>query len=335
MPELRQDIITGDWTVIATERARRPQNFTSKNFEAIQSKPSFKPDCPFCPGNERETPPEVFAYRDASAPADSGGWKVRVVPNKFPAFSQGKYSESRSGIYSIKSATGVHDVIIETPRHDISPGLMAAAEFHMVLKAYRQRYRMIMEDDPRLEYILIFRNHGRPAGASLEHPHSQISALGLIPPVIAKELQGTQLYYEANGKCVYCDMIHEEVETGSRLLAVQDGYVAFQPFASRVPFETWVIPINHQSRFELEDDPSLEGLSRVMTEALKALSISLGDPAYNYVLHTSPCHGDHFFHWHIEILPKLTIQAGFEIGTGMYINVARPEETAEFLRNSL
>ncbi|HHY46277.1 MAG TPA: galactose-1-phosphate uridylyltransferase [Firmicutes bacterium] len=340
MPELRKDIITGNWVIVATERAKRPENFSSKKEESgVQARPSYKPDCPFCPGHEKETPPEVFSYRTPGTPPDTEGWRVRVVPNKFPALSlEGDLQECRHGLCVAMPAVGVHQVIIETPRHDASPAELAPGEFAEVLKTYRERYRTLAEADPRLEYVLVFRNHGRPAGASLEHPHSQVSAMPFIPPVVEKELAGAHSYRTGTGRCVYCDIIKEEVENGERVVAVENGFVVLEPYASRVPFETWVLPEVHSSRFASQGDMELEQLALVMVRLLDALSRSLGDPAYNYVVHTAPCRGnsaDDYYHWHIEILPKLSIQAGFEIGTGMYINVARPEDTARFLRDAL
>ncbi|MCR4425837.1 MAG: galactose-1-phosphate uridylyltransferase [Firmicutes bacterium] len=335
MPEFRRDIVTGKWVIVATERAKRPDKFTEPE---KPQKERIKPNCPFCVGNERETPPEVQSVREPSTEPNTPGWRVRTVPNKFPALTpDGNAFEGEVGLYQTMSGVGVHEVIIESPAHDLSPGQLIVDEFEDVLVSYRKRYRALAED-PRLKYVLIFRNHGKQAGASLEHPHSQLIATPILPPVVAEELEGARCYFENTGRCVYCDMIREELRAGTRIVFQNDGFLVFEPFASRTPFETWILPRRHTPSFGDISDGELRHLAEAMHLTLHRIFEALNDPAYNYIIHTAPLRESDgeasYTHWHVEIMPKLTIAAGFEIGTGIFINTATPEDTAMFLREA-
>lgn len=337
MPEFRRDPITGKWVIVATERAKRPENFSDKHKQEARKERS-RPDCPFCVGNETLTPPEVHCIRTEGTGPDSPGWCVRTVPNKFPALvPEGDVERAGGGLYATMAGIGVHEVIVETPAHDLSPGQLGTEEVEDIVRAYRDRFRSLAMDN-RLRYILIFRNHGRTAGASLEHPHSQLIATPVLPPVVSEELSGAKDYYDRTGHCVYCHMVEEELVNGDRVVFENDRFVAFEPFASRTPFETWIVPKAHSPSFGDISEDEIPEFAEAMRFVLSRMHDGLNDPAYNYLIHTAPVgepNGyDCYAHWHVEIIPKLAIAAGFELGTGIYINVATPEDTARFLRES-
>ena len=331
MPELRQEPVTGNWVVIATDRAKRPESFSQSQKEEN----SCDIVCPFCYENEQMTPPEVMAYRPPETEPNTPGWKLRVVPNKFPAFVQEpKTAGTQSGFYRSIPSIGFHEVIISSPDHDRNMALLSNKELVTVISAYKDRYTQLKKE-PGVEYILIIANHGRKAGASIEHPHAQLFAGPMIPAKICEELAGSLNYYRANDRCIFCDIIREEL--GSKLRVVLDTkhFIAFCPYASRLPFETWVVPKKHSSHFEKISPQEINNLASAMRLVLKKLHKGLNDPAYNFFIHTSPCRSASLahYHWHLEILPKLNIQAGFEIGSGIMINITRPEDTAAFLKS--
>jgi UDPglucose--hexose-1-phosphate uridylyltransferase len=337
VPELRRDIVTGKWVVIATERAKRPESFTQATKEEV--KPSDT--CPFCYGNEHLTPPEVMAYRPDGSPPDTTGWTLRVVPNKFPAFTlEEKVVDSGDGFYESQTGLGVHEVIVHSPDHKKSFALLSPEEAADVVRAYRDRYASLRNDE-RLRYILFIVNQGKMAGASLEHPHSQLFAVPLIPTTIREEIVGSARYFREKEGCVYCELIRYESTAEKRIVAETENFVSFAPYASRVPFETWILPKKHQARFESMTEPEIDEFAQLLRDVLARLYFGLGDPAYNYFIHTSPCRDPELkvgefgkvYHWHLEIMPKLSIMAGFELGLGIMINVSNPEETADFLRN--
>lgn len=336
MPELRLDPVTNRWVVVATERAKRPKDFAGGETTA-RERPVRSDTCPFCPGNETATPPEIFAFRQEGTSPNTAGWWVRGVPNKYPALTwEPTVEPSVSGVFAVRPAKGAHEVVIETPLHDASPATMSGPEMAEVVRAYIQRYRALSEIKD-IRYVLIFRNHGKEAGASLEHPHSQIAAVPIVPPVILEELAGAGRYYESTGHCVFCDMISQELESGARVVLDTPRFLALEPYASKMPFETWVLPKAHSPSFgELERCQHLE-LGSVLVSVLGALGRGLHDPPYNYILHTAPPNQscEPYYHWHLEIFPKLTVAAGFEFGMGIYINVTTPEAAAEFLRKCI
>ncbi|MCR4402445.1 MAG: galactose-1-phosphate uridylyltransferase [Firmicutes bacterium] len=335
MPELRLDPVTGRWVLVATERAKRPKDFVHGDPTTVKVRPERSDACPFCPGNEAQTPPEIFSFRQDGTQPDHAGWWVRGVPNKYPALTwKPTVQPSTSGVFAVKPATGAHEVIIESPIHNASPATMSYDQMAEVVRAYRHRYKSLAEE-PEIKYILVFRNHGRDAGASLEHPHSQIAAVPLVPPVVLEELAGARHHYESTGRCVFCDIVSQELEAGARVVAETSAFIALEPYASKMPFETWVLPKAHSPSFEDLDPSRYRELGGVLVDVLGALGAGLDDPPYNYILHTAPPHErcEGYYHWHIEIFPKLTVAAGFEFGMGVYINVTTPESAAEFLRN--
>jgi len=331
MPELRRDPITGEWVVIATERAKRPSDFASHSPGREDQNTAT---CPFCSGNEGMTPPEIMAFRHPGSQRNGRGWWVRVVPNKFPALGiEGDLNKTGMGMYDWMNGVGAHEVIVETPEHDRHLAFLDNRQIEDVLWAYRARY-LDLKKDPRFKYILIFRNHGRVAGASLAHPHSQLIATPMVPGEVADEIEGSRLYEQYRDRCVYCDILRQELSQGERIVAENAHFLAFEPFASRLPFETWLVPKIHASAFTAISNQEQASFAEMLRDTLRRIQLCLNDPPYNYTLHTSPCDEDDRgrFHWHLEIFPRLTIAAGFEMGTGIYINVTPPEQAAAFLR---
>lgn len=328
MSELRRDPVIGRWVIVAVERANRPQA------QAAPDKPSSPGICPFCPGNEHMTPPEVLAFRPPDTLKDGPGWWLRCVTNKFPALmSDGEAVRRGDGMYDRIAGVGAHEVVIETPKHDSSPADLEPHEVQEILWAYRDR-TVALSRDPRFRYVMIFKNQGRQAGATLDHPHSQIIALPIVPKRVQEEINGSKTYYDYKERCVFCDMIEQERKSWSRVVEINDDFISFCPFASRFPFETWIVPRVHATHFRDAQKSDIVSLAQILRDTLKRIKAVLKDPHYNYVIHTTPSDQGHLphYHWHIEIIPKLTQVAGFEWGTGFYINPTPPEVAAEFLR---
>lgn len=332
MPELRQDPATKQWVIIATERAKRPEDFV-KNTPPVAA-PAFQPACPFCPGNESMTPPEVLAYRDGG-PANGPGWWVRVTPNKFPALvPEGSlFRRSADGVFRKMDGVGRHEVIIETPLHDLSIPKMEDKQVEEILLAYRERY-LVLREDPRFKLIIIFKNHGTRAGTSLEHPHSQLVAMPIVPLTIRYRFEKAAGHFDDEGTCVYCDILKDGLKAASRLILESDRFATFHPFASRAPFETWILPKRHHASFSSISLDEAKEFAWVLKRTLLQLHQGLGNPDYNYIVHSAPIKDEEeeYFHWHLQVLPRLVTPAGFELGTGMFINTALPEETAAFIR---
>jgi len=330
MPELRKDPIYGRWVIISTERSRRPSDFAP---EERRPTGGF---CPLCEGNEDRTPPEVLAFRDNGASPNSPGWSLRVVPNKFPALRvEGDLDREGEGIYDKMNGIGAHEVVIETPQHSETLSTLPLKGVENVLWAYRERM-VDLRRDQRLRHVLVFKNYGSAAGASLEHSHSQIIALPIVPTRVREEIEGSKNYFLYKDRCVYCDIIRQELRQRSRVIAENSGFVSITPFASRFPFETWILPKTHQPSYELMEGSLYGQAAEILSDTLRRLRQVLDDPPYNYIIHTSsyPEQDRDYYHWHIEIMPKLTKVAGFEWGTGFYINPTPPEEAAEYLREA-
>jgi UDPglucose--hexose-1-phosphate uridylyltransferase len=331
MPELRKNPITREWVIIATERGKRPTDFRS---EPKAPPPAHSPTCPFCPGNEALTPPEVLAFRDAGTAPNSPGWWVRVVPNKYPALAiEGALNKAPLGMYDSMNGVGAHEVIIETPEHNRSIANLPVKGVEDVFWACRSRY-LDLKQDPRLKYVLIFRNHGAVAGASLEHPHSQLIATPMVPKMVMEELEGAERYEQYRDRCIYCDIVREELASGERLVSQNDEFLVFEPYSSQYPFETWIMPKEHSASFTKLTEQQHHQFAAIVKETMLRIQICLNDPPYNYLMHTAPCEQDDEgrFHWHLELAPRLAIAAGFEMGTGIYINVTPPELAAQYLR---
>lgn len=332
MPELRKDPITGRWVIIATERAKRPSDFVRDKVEIRGS--GF---CPFCTGNETKTPPEIIAYRAEGSARNSPGWSLRVVANKFPALGiEGSLNRQGEGLYDKMNGIGAHEVIIETPDHQKTLAMLSTRQIEDVLWAYRDRI-LDLKKDRRFKYIMIFKNHGEAAGASLEHTHSQLIALPVVPKRVREETDGARDYFNFKERCIFCDIIRQEMESGIRVIADTPTFIAVAPFAPRFPFEIWIMPRVHQSAFEDSQKQEFEQLAVMLKDMLMRLDKVLDCPAYNYIIHTSPIPEtpNEHYHWHLEIMPKLTKIAGFEWGTGFHINPTPPEESAKFLREAI
>jgi UDPglucose--hexose-1-phosphate uridylyltransferase len=328
MPELRKDPVYGRWIIISTERSKRPSDFMGQ--EPPKKKGGF---CPFDIGNEDKTPPEVMAVREPGSRPDTPGWSVRVVPNKFPALQiEGSLNRRGEGIYDKMHGIGAHEVIIETTDHDQEMSQFTAEHLHTLLDVYRDRVMDLRKDD-RFKYILIFKNQGEAAGASLEHSHSQLIATPIIPRRVIDELKGSRQHFELKERCIYCDIVNQELTTGKRIISENNRFVSFEPFAPRFPFETWLMPKVHDAHFDNHPEHYGE-LASILKDTLTRINRALNWPPYNFVLHTAPCQDPQLehYHWHFEIMPKLTKVAGFEWGSGFYINPTPPEDAAEFLR---
>ncbi|MBI4295050.1 MAG: galactose-1-phosphate uridylyltransferase [Chloroflexi bacterium] len=336
MSELRQDPTTKDWAIISTERSKRPHQFAPDG-QLEAEIPAFDEKCPFCPGNEAQTPPEIMRISSTEG-SDSAPWQVRVVPNKFSALSLGRGTITRrlSGeLFLSLDGMGVHEVIVETSRHNARLCLMEVPEVERLLSAYRSRYNAL-KTHPYIRFIIIFRNYGVRAGTSLEHPHSQLVGTPVAPPYIRRKFQVATSYYDDMGRCLYCHVFRDERDTGDRIVLETDEFLVFHPFASRYPFETWIAPKKHCSSFGLITESQLSELAWVLKRYLSKMHSLLKAPHYNLMVNTSPTENEEnpYYDWHIIIIPRLTMIAGFEIGTGISINTALPEETARFLRQS-
>ncbi len=328
MPELRKDPIVGRWVIISTERARRPSDFAAEPVRPAGS------TCPFCPGNEATTPPELLAGRPPGGRPNQPGWSYRVTANKFPALRiEGDLEPAGEGLFDRMNGVGAHEVVIETPDHRASLATLSRDAIADVLLAFRERI-LDLKKDPRFEYVLVFKNHGEAAGASLEHPHSQLIATPIIPIMVADELAGSARYFAMKERCVWCDILRQERREGRRRILEADGFVALAPFAPRFPFETWLLPIVHRAAYEESAVDQLRALAGVLGDFLGRMNRVLGDPPFNFMLHTAPLRDTSAdsFHWHLEIIPKLTRVAGFEWGSGFFINPMPPEDAAEALR---
>lgn len=331
MPELRKDPITGRWVIIAAERAMRPSDFIRDH--AIPTGGKF---CPFCPGHETKTPPEVLAYRPGGGRANEPGWTLRVVPNKFPALRvEGELNRQGDGIYDRMNGVGAHEVVIETPDHMHTLGELTEKQVEDIFWALRDRI-IDLRRDTRLRYIIVFKNHGSSAGATLEHSHSQLIALPVVPKRAQEELNGARKYFDYRERCIFCDILRQETESGARVILESEHFAAVTPYASRFPFETWILPKRHVSHYEATEISEVQNLGWMQRAIIRKIDKILERPAYNMMIHSSPIQEGAMahYHWHIEIIPKLTNAAGFEWGTGFYINPTPPEEAAKFLREA-
>jgi UDPglucose--hexose-1-phosphate uridylyltransferase len=331
MPELRKDPIIDRWVIISTERGKRPVFFVE------EAPPAKVAVCPLCPGNESMTPPEVFAIGRPGLLPGSPDWSLRVVPNKFPALRiEGTLDREGLGIYDKMNGIGAHEVIVETPNHGETLSDMPVNRVQNVFIAYRERIRDLMRDT-RFKYIMVFKNNGSVAGASLDHAHSQLIALPIVPRRVSEEINGGLAYHRYKERCIFCDIVAQEREEDKRIVHENERYIAISPYASRFPFETWILPKQHGAVFS-EHDPSdnYHSLAEILSIVLRKYVKLLNAPPYNYIIHTAPAlHvGMEHFHWHIEIIPRLTKMAGFEWGTGFYINPTPPEEATAYLKET-
>lgn len=328
MPELRQNRFNKEWVIIATERAKRPEELSVKR--PPKHLPHYSEKCPFCPGNEHMAPPEVMRINDGGP-----DWQIRVVPNKFAALSRdGEPERKISRSQRTMNGIGIHDVIVEGRDHAATTGLMNDEQVANIIRCYRTRY-LEVASDPRITHVTIFKNHGEAAGTSLEHPHSQLIATPVISHQVRDRIYEALRHYDEYGECIFCAVLDEELHAKSRLVAVTDHFVALEPFASPTPFATHIFPRRHMASFGDISDLEMEDLGRVLRTVLAKLYYGLQDPDFNYTIRSAPAEnrGVMYYHWYLSVIPRLTRVAGFELGSGMFINTVLPEVAAGFLRN--
>jgi len=340
LSEFRWDPLKATWVITANHRAREPRDFFLDRQKMQTSA------CPFCPGHEGKTPTEVFALRPLGQPANGPGWQVRVVPNKFPLLRiEGELNRHADGHYEVMQGIGAHEVVIETPDHERAMADFSVAEITLVLQAYRTRL-LDLRRDTRFRYLQIFKNHGFEAGAPLPHAHSQIMAVPITPPTTKVELNLCRDYFRTNDRCLICDLIAQDLTDGRRVVYDDGRFLVVTPYASCFPFELRLFPQRHAHDFALQDDADLESCANALRNVLRRLRNLLRDPPFNFILHTAPPmqprpgHPDYWtslpgdYHWHIELVPRLSRIAGFEWGSGFFINLMPPEDAARFLRGT-
>ena len=339
MSELRHDPIQKQWVIVATQRGLRPAGYHVQVTEQAQE------FCPLCPTNESKTPPEIFAVREGFSAPNSPGWQLRVVPNKYPALGvEGGLERAAVGVYDRMRGVGTHEIIIETPRHADHLAAQSVTHLTKVVQAYRDRMRAVLSD-PRFLFAMVFRNQGEGAGATLAHPHSQVIALPVLPRVIETELESAREHFRRTERCLFCDILTQERETGTRMVFDGKSFAVFTPYASRSPYELFLMPKTHQADFTEMADDDAGRLASALSETSRRLKGCLDDPPFNFIIHSMPNprantyvmnalpRAIDCYHWHIEIIPRLSKSAGFEWGTGFHINPTPPEEAAENLRS--
>ncbi len=327
MSQLRQNIITKDWVVFATSRAKRPHDFVRSPDRTLADAPPWDPHCPLCTVPAAE---EEFLHLERD-----GRWQVRVVANRYPALSpHGDRQWQTDGIHRSISGVGYHEVLIEHPQHNLTIALMTHSDVVVILQAYRQRYEQIRHD-PRIESVIIFKNHGEPAGASLIHPHSQIVATPIVPSQIRVRMADAIAHFDDSGQCLYCFTLEDELRSGERIVMETPHFVAFIPYAALSPFHLWIFPRRHASSFDQISEAELTDLAYILRSILQKLYFGLQNPAFNFTIRSIPTHEGEveYFHWYVAIVPRVSKAAGFEMGSGMYINTAMPEDSAAFLRS--
>lgn len=329
MPELRQNMVTKEWVIISDERAKRPDQYIEPQTHVItENQPFYDQTCPFCPGNE-EIDLEIERM------PQTGPWQTRVVHNKFPALSiHGELARTFDGVHRRISGVGHHEIVVDDPRHNTTLALMSPEEIKCMLETYYSRGWGIRKDS-RIEQIIYFKNHRERAGASLKHPHSQIIGLPVVPTNIRHRIEEARRYFDDNGECVFCVMMRDELAKKERLVSENERFVAFMLYASPSPFHIWIIPRQHSVSFLYSQPDEMVDLAKLLRDVLRRLYFGLHDPAYNLIVRSAPVKeiSNDYLHWYIAVVPRLSRTAGFELGSGMFINPAIPEESAAFLRN--
>lgn len=337
LPEFRRCPATGRWVIFAPERARRP--ITLKHTQAHHRDPAAPaPVCPFCEGHEAESAGELYAIRAPDSAKDTPGWELRVVPNKFPALRRDMSSTLPllDPFFEVRPGFGTHEVVVPCRQHEVNPAKLTPTQYANLLIAYRDRLRTISSDN-LWHYAQVFQNVGAEAGASLAHLHAQILSLPMVPDAIQSELTFAKAHFDANGLCVYCEMLGKERSDRTRIIRETEHFVALCPFAPRFSYEFWVLPKYHASHYEITGDAALAELAILLLELLAALDAVLAEPAYNAFLHTTPLRGrpNSHFHWHWEFIPRTARAAGFEWGSGCFLNAVPPEKAAHELRGAI
>lgn len=329
MPELRQNMATKEWVIIASERAARPEQFRIQAERTMDLLPAYEPSCPFCPDNEHQS---VEIMRISDDPKLD--WQLRVVQNKYPALRpEGDLARCFDGIQRTMNGVGYHEVIVESRIHNTSPALESLDDVQRTLLAFQKR-ATVLREDPRVNHLVCFKNHGVRAGSSMAHPHAQIIGLPVTPQSIHVRTTEARHYFENTGRCVFCAMLEAELEAGERIIEANDSFVAFLPYAAYSPFHLWILPRRHSGCFREISQKELRELAQILQSVIQRLYVGLNDPDYNYMLR-APSHAEEhtpYLHWYVSVVPRVSQAAGFEFGSGMFINTALPEESARFLR---
>lgn len=332
-PEFRLNPVTGEWVIIAPQRSLRPEEYSRAGRRRRPPPPLLK-SCPFCPGNEHLTPPPVW---EAPRPRGEKGWQIRAFPNKYPALTPQPrpQGEPQGPLFLSAGAWGLHEVLVETPIHNRFPASRDAAEMALLVRAYRERF-LAVRSQGWARYLVIFKNQGADAGTSIEHPHSQIMATPLVPETVRRRGALARRHLRRTGRCLHCQIAEEEMRDGARIVYRNKSFVVFHPFAAAHPAETWIVPLEHRSSFAHISEAEERRLAEALGRTLRQLCHAFSDPDFNYVIHSAPLaeEGVPFHHWHLQLIPRLTRAAGFELASGVFINVAPPEETAERMRQA-
>lgn len=342
MPEIRKDPFSHTWVILSPERKLRPQTIRP-TYETTPGDQPFllnlpKEICPFCPGNESMTPPEIYALRPHPLETNQPGWSLRVIPNKYPALRvEGNLDKQGEGFYDKLNGIGAHEVIIETPDHDTGIGHMAPGPGADVFITFKQRIADLKKDI-RFRYIQVFKNHGSRAGATIAHPHCQVIALPVIPSQLNEIISHAHQHYITRERCIFCDMLHHETQNRQRILLENNHFIVLAPYAPRFPFQLAIYPRTHQASYEQSNDGLLNSLATTFHSVIQRLNRTLENPAYNMALYNAPFNlgedGACFFHWHIDIIPILSATGGLEIATNTYINAIPPEEAIQILKKT-
>jgi UDPglucose--hexose-1-phosphate uridylyltransferase len=327
MPEIRQNMATKEWVIIATERAKRPEAFIQAPKPPPEERPAWDARCPFCPGNEEHDLERLRLPQD-------GDWRLRVVANRYPALQEdGPRERHYDGVNRWISGVGYHEVVVESRLHNTCPALETLDEVQATLVAFQIR-GLAFRSDPRIEQVICFKNHGPTAGASLVHPHAQMLALPIVPYSIRARMEEQLRYCDDHGVCAICQMRRDEEQERTRIVLESNCFTAFVPYAAYSPFHIWIVPRRHRASFLDAAPDEVADLAHVLRTSLRKIYFGLNDPDYNYVIRSSPerdRYAEHL-HWYLAVVPRVAHTAGFELGSGMYINTALPEESARFLR---
>lgn len=337
MSQIRKNPVSGRWVVVDADRSRKLKELLRPSIPPEKDK-----DCCYCEGREQETPPEILAVRDQEGTPNSVGWRVRVLPHRTPALHvEGEVDRQGVGMFDMMNGIGAHELILENPRHDLDMASMRVEDIECVLQVYKHRIENLRKD-MRLRYILVFKSHQTQGNATISHPHSQILATPMTPGQIKIELRNCKDYYSYKQRCLFCDIVREELEMGERIAVETDNYIAFEAFGSQFPFETWIMPKAHQSDFvSLPEGQQTRDLAQILRDCLRLMKHALSNPAYNLVLHTVPNKFpqqgywetiDEDYHWHFELVPQVGTLGGLQRGSGLCINPVLPEQAASFLR---
>jgi UDPglucose--hexose-1-phosphate uridylyltransferase len=326
MSELRKDPVVNRWVITLDDKNFVPQ----PEYKLPSVIPDAEEACPFCPGNEDKTAGPILLVEDTG-----GSWSVRVIPNNNPYLKvETELRKKGLGIFDYITGTGANEVIIESPSHSMDIDRLDQAHVAAIMRVYRDRM-LDLSKDTRLEYHMVFKNRGAKAGATIIHPHSQLMGLPIVPLRIAEEIEGAEDYFSFKKRCVYCDILENELGMNSRVIKETEHFVSIAPYASRTCFEMWVLPKRHMAHYTNISEAEINGLGLIMKDSISRLNRALGSPSYNYMLHTAPVKAGELehYHWHVEILPRVKAMAGLEWGSGMDINPTLPEEAAAYLKN--